>query len=603
MHQTAQEAATYLFPKERGRLLLNALLQNAQGPEVTEDGTGKGDFAVVRLESIERFARQHQGWGKDTTLRYISVLEALQLVRRQRTASYTELHIPFGPWIATEEMLAALDALLVEEAARAKLQQLARGVRERFLLLYGTPSTHFSLIDEMIATLSDVEALLSKRLCAKKRQLVQLRVVNLKTRLEGDAQKGDLRHRGGFAAGGDRRNGASSTHGASSASEGDQSIGEASQNPAASAEPRDLRNGATSTYRASFAEEGDCDISQGSQKAHASTQEGDQRNGSSRSTFAPLAEKGDQSIGEASQNPSAHAQKGDLPTSQESQTASARARKQAVSGESGKVRTEEGDFEPPPAAIVNDNGNIYNTTNNNTTNVIVNDVTSSDRHTTKEAGVVGQRLAHFLEKSPTSIGGYVNKAKQCTRTVIRAAIVDLLVHEAFPTIDPTDERGRPKHRGRWFHDACNRFSIIGSLPAYVMRWVQTDLSWAEIEAQLQTLAIAYQSYMVASGDAADLVRGYLRAEIDQQGLDQALQDLKMPAVQTTTAGSPRPIRMIEWKGRMVPEEQAYREGYYGGFERFRPSDHPDDDLEAVVKRLQAEGKLPILAPRERANNG
>src|SRR5436309_47057 len=27
LHQTAQEAATYLFPKERGRLLLNALLQ------------------------------------------------------------------------------------------------------------------------------------------------------------------------------------------------------------------------------------------------------------------------------------------------------------------------------------------------------------------------------------------------------------------------------------------------------------------------------------------------------------------------------------------------------------------------------------------------
>jgi len=253
------------------------------------------------------------------------------------------------------------------------------------------------------------------------------------------------------------------------------------------------------------------------------------------------------------------------------------------------------------SAIVNANGNIYNN-NNNTNNVSVNDITSSDRHTTKEAGVVGQRLAHFLEKSPANIGGYVNKAKQCTRTVIRAAIVDLLVHQAFPTIDPIDERGRPRHRGRWFHDACNRYSVEGLIPAYVMRWVQTDLSWQEIEQELATLAIAYQSYMVASHETAEFVRGYLRGEIDKQGLDQALQDLKMPA-QSSTDGVARPIRMIEWKGRMVPEEQAYREGYYGGFERFLPGDHPDDDLLAVVERLRAEGKLILPPPRNGVHNG
>jgi hypothetical protein len=35
----------------------------------------------------------------------------------------------------------------------------------------------------------------------------------------------------------------------------------------------------------------------------------------------------------------------------------------------------------------------------------------------------------------------------------------------------------------------------------------------------------------------------------------------------------------------------------GGFERFRDGDDPDDDLDAVVKRLQAAGRLPVLAAR------
>jgi hypothetical protein len=64
-----------------------------------------------------------------------------------------------------------------------------------------------------------------------------------------------------------------------------------------------------------------------------------------------------------------------------------------------------------------------------------------------------------------------------------------------------------------------------------------------------------------------------------------------------SASSTPPVRMIEWKGRLIPEEQAYREGYNGGFERFLDGDDPNDDLEALVKKFQAEGKIkmPILA--------
>jgi hypothetical protein len=57
-------------------------------------------------------------------------------------------------------------------------------------------------------------------------------------------------------------------------------------------------------------------------------------------------------------------------------------------------------------------------------------------------------------------------------------------------------------------------------------------------------------------------------------------------------GSEPPVRTVWWNGREVPEEQAYQEGYEGGFERFKKSDHPDDDLAALAKRLQAEGILP-----------
>jgi hypothetical protein len=59
-------------------------------------------------------------------------------------------------------------------------------------------------------------------------------------------------------------------------------------------------------------------------------------------------------------------------------------------------------------------------------------------------------------------------------------------------------------------------------------------------------------------------------------------------------------RMVMWNGRLIPEKQAYQEGYEGGFERFKKGDHPDDDLEATLKRLQAEGKLPVL---EEVSNG
>jgi hypothetical protein len=49
---------------------------------------------------------------------------------------------------------------------------------------------------------------------------------------------------------------------------------------------------------------------------------------------------------------------------------------------------------------------------------------------------------------------------------------------------------------------------------------------------------------------------------------------------------------------MLCVEDAHQQGYEGGFEKFRRSDHPDDDLAAAAALLAAEGKLataPVAA--------
>lgn len=170
---STRQAAASLFPKERGLLLLTLLFLQAEVQQMELDGSGLVDVAIIRLQSIEIFARVHSGWSKDTTLRSIAILEALQILHRHRHAEHTELHVPLIPWTPSMAALNALDTLLVKDAAREELQQLAHTVKERFLLLYGSPySGH-----------SDVHDLLNKRLSLTKRQLLQLRAEYLKTQL------------------------------------------------------------------------------------------------------------------------------------------------------------------------------------------------------------------------------------------------------------------------------------------------------------------------------------------------------------------------------------------------------------------------------------
>lgn len=56
---------------------------------------------------------------------------------------------------------------------------------------------------------------------------------------------------------------------------------------------------------------------------------------------------------------------------------------------------------------------------------------------------------------------------------------------------------------------------------------------------------------------------------------------------------PEPVRLVQWNGAIVPLDDALKEGYNGGWERFHP--HESDDLGALVRKYQAQGVLPQSA--------
>ncbi len=425
------------------------------------DGHGEVDIVVIRLPSIELFARAQPGWSKDTALRYLAVLEALQILQRYRHASYTEFHVPLISWSPSEKALAALDELLVEDAAREKLQQLASGVKARFLLLYGSPHSWPSLFDDLDGTLTDIQEVLNNRPGRTKRQLLQLRVANLKARLEVAAKKGDFRceqcpHKG-----------------QSDAQKGDFYSGQGTHNGQENAQKGDFHPGSSLANGVRTAQKGDFQNGQGN------------RNGTH------LAQKGDFQPVQHGTNGQQAAQRGDF----QEDMSSGLTQKGDFQGQSAVAVAQKGDFQGAAlAASFNDNViTILNESleeDYDSDNEAAASARAQDHYSSGEAAKVGRQLALFLEKTPENTGGFVNKCKKCSRTVIRASVIDMLVHAAFPQVDPADERGRPKNRASWFHDACKRYAKPGTrIPAFVEMWLKTDLSWDEIERQLNEAAL------------------------------------------------------------------------------------------------------------------
>ena len=240
-------------------------------------------------------------------------------------------------------------------------------------------------------------------------------------------------------------------------------------------------------------------------------------------------EKGDFQEGQNATNELASTQKGDF----QEKLLVGSAEKGDFQTQSNSSLAQKGDFQGAGSGVsFNDNVIIYSNDNKRENSVIDNDTASSvsvsppeTPYTKKEAAKVGRSLAMFFEHSLANVGGFVNKCKLCPPTMIRAAVIDALVHAYFPKVDPSDERGRPRSRAAWFHDACNRYAKSGfAIPAFVEKWLKTDLSWEEIEQALRDASATYSRYMLSGERSAALVRQWLRGELTDEVLQVELMN-------------------------------------------------------------------------------
>jgi hypothetical protein len=134
------EMVTTLFPGQIGMKILLSILASAEIIQQTLPIWGLIDVAILNCRNLATFAQQ-LGCGKDTLLRYIKVYQTLGLLTHSRTGrqqrSTTELMLPLTPYHPSSEILEQLNTLVSQ--GRKKQQELARFVRDRYLLLYRLP--------------------------------------------------------------------------------------------------------------------------------------------------------------------------------------------------------------------------------------------------------------------------------------------------------------------------------------------------------------------------------------------------------------------------------------------------------------------------------
>lgn len=544
----------YLFPGRHGVKFLASLLQQAtikqlalpelDLPEIT-------DVAVITSQNLRKLSAL-LGVAYDTTEKYIVVLCTLRLLDKQRSQQQTVLHFPLCHRQLPEPEV--LDTL----AYRPKVTTFAAQIKRRLMLLRQpkplhqlaslqtitamTTSTSVSLaplLVEDIRTIlqQEVDPKIQSRLLPSIEQAIHARCLQMQRRLS--APKDD------FSAEQPTAQHVIQGQESPSASQKDDFFSSASNSTAQQsrlfAQKDDFFSSASNDQldESPFGSKKDDFFERGPQQQSRllagkddflSEQEITQRQKS------PFDSEKDDSLGQrASQERRLFAEKDDFLPAE----GSLEAKKTTFLGQKD-------DFAGSTRAV-SFNDNVLSpyrlqkedpVSDNDAPNAPVvashHSEVQGDRYTPREAASIGRHLALFLEKTPQNTGGFVNKCKQYGPTIIRAAVVDVLVHEAFPTADPADERGRPRNRAKWFHEACKTYGgeRSTSIPAFVLRWVKTDLSWQEIEQQLAELATRYKRYMVER-TTADLVRQCLRGELDQQALDAALQGSLAP----TTAHS------------------------------------------------------------------
>ncbi len=129
---------TELFPGQTGLKILLAILASSTLVQRALPACEQMDIAVLNCHNLATFARQ-AGCGKDTLLRYIKLYQALGLLTHTRVRtgphSATQLSPPLTPYQPSSTALQRVEVLTHE--GRQKQQELARSVRDRYLLTYG----------------------------------------------------------------------------------------------------------------------------------------------------------------------------------------------------------------------------------------------------------------------------------------------------------------------------------------------------------------------------------------------------------------------------------------------------------------------------------
>ena len=190
------EAVTTLFPGQTGMKILLAILASAEIIQQTLPTWGLIDVAILNCRNLATFAQQ-VGCGKDTLLRYVKIYQTLGLLthaRAGRQRSTTELKLPLTPYRPSSEILERLNTLA--SLGRQKQQELARFVRDRYVLLYHLPlcSPRETQVTEhpISGLLTRVAYLLQKKRVRRiERQILHDEITEVLTQMEG-AQPGDL---------------------------------------------------------------------------------------------------------------------------------------------------------------------------------------------------------------------------------------------------------------------------------------------------------------------------------------------------------------------------------------------------------------------------
>jgi len=130
---TAYKAVRLLFAEPfRGFDFVQDLLDGAQviqrqipGQEILDD------IAVVTVQNVRELAKKIK-WGYDTTHRYLLVFCALGLIHKQRHEGKLQILFPLKIYFPSPNVVDTLDKII--ETSRPKARQLARQVRERYVL-------------------------------------------------------------------------------------------------------------------------------------------------------------------------------------------------------------------------------------------------------------------------------------------------------------------------------------------------------------------------------------------------------------------------------------------------------------------------------------